>query len=144
MVDTATDAEADVLGATVDDKEHGDKMQQQPVTVQPNKNFDNGGGTNYAQMQKNPYRIFANYNYCSSCGNHIHDDHTSATCKMPGPNCNCNETRQNTKERQGVPEDPECPCEVQVYENMNPENNVSIQDTSTRKIMFYIEAKHMN
>ena len=45
-------------------------------------------------MQKTPYHI-SNHTYCSSCGNHIHDDHTSPGFKTPGPNHNCNATCQN-------------------------------------------------
>jgi hypothetical protein len=63
--------------------------------MQPNVNFGASNGGNGFQSQKTPYRIFSNFNYCSSCGGHVHDDHTSATCKMPGPNHNRNATRQN-------------------------------------------------
>jgi hypothetical protein len=58
--------------------------------MQPNMNFGTGGA-----QQKTPYRIFDNWNYCHTCGGHISDDHTSATCMMPGPHHNCNATRQN-------------------------------------------------
>ena len=44
---------------------------------------------------QNPYRIFANNEYCHSCGPHVHDGHNSATCKMPGPNHNRNATLAN-------------------------------------------------
>jgi hypothetical protein len=66
------------------------QLQQQPNTIQPNMNFGTGGA-----QQKTPYRIFDNWNYCHTCGGHISDDHTSATCMMPGPHHNCNATRQN-------------------------------------------------
>ena len=55
-------------------------------------NFGNGatGGA-----QKTPYRIYANYKYCHTCGGHVSDDYTSATCNMPGPNHNRIATRQS-------------------------------------------------
>jgi hypothetical protein len=70
-------------------------MQQQQTTMQPNKNFGNNGGGNLTRTPKNPYRIYANYNYCHTCGCHVHDDHTSATCKTPGPHHNRNVPHQN-------------------------------------------------
>ena len=71
------------------------QLQQLHSTMQPNVNFGASGGGSATQTQKTPYRIFSNYNYCKSCGGHIHDDHTSMTCKTPGPNHDRNATRQN-------------------------------------------------
>ena len=63
--------------------------------------FNNGGGGNGGQRYNNnnsgrnnnnnnfdPRRWFENNNYCATHGCHVEDDHTSATCKMPGPNHN--------------------------------------------------------
>merc|ERR1712194_637679 len=68
------------------------QLQQQPNTMQPNMNFGNGAT---GRAQKTPYRIYANYNYCHTCGGHVSDDHTSATCNVPGPNHQRSATRQN-------------------------------------------------
>lgn len=58
---------------------------------QPKTNFGNGGGINTRVININCY--YDNPNYCSSCGSHVKDDHTSIACTTPGPNHNCNTTR---------------------------------------------------
>ena len=54
-----------------------------------------GGNGMAGNTQETPYRIFSNYNYCHTCGGHVSNHHTSATCKTPGPNHNRNTTEQN-------------------------------------------------
>ena len=43
-----------------------------------------------------PYRWYENQNYCHTHGHHIENNHTSQTCKRPGPNHNPNATKFNT------------------------------------------------
>ena len=62
-------------------------MQQMPAVQQPNRSFIN--------TNQNPNRFCDNPNYCSTCGGHVKDDHTSMTCTTPGPHHNFNATRAN-------------------------------------------------
>jgi hypothetical protein len=64
---------------------------------QPTMNY---GGTGGGQQQNicpppNPYKRWENWNYCSSHGGDIDDNHTSATCGKPGPMHNPNASRAN-------------------------------------------------
>ena len=52
------------------------------------------GQGEHTETQRNRI-LFSNYNYCHFCGGHAGNNHTSATCKTPGPNHNHNVTRQN-------------------------------------------------
>ena len=52
------------------------------------RNNNSNNGRNNGRMDFDPRRWFENTNFCSTHGFHVEDDHTSATCKMPGPNHN--------------------------------------------------------
>ncbi len=61
---------------------------------QPNMKY---GGTGGSQQQNicpppNPYKLWEIWNYCSSHGGDVDDNHTSATCGKPGPMHNPNAT----------------------------------------------------
>jgi hypothetical protein len=65
---------------------------------QPTMNY---GGTGGGQQQNihpptNPYKRWENWNYCSSHGGDVEDNHTSATCSKPGSMHNPNAARANT------------------------------------------------
>ncbi len=63
---------------------------------QPTMNY---GGTGGGQQQNirppNPYKQLEYWNYCSSHGGDVDNNHTSVTCGKPGPMHNPNATRTN-------------------------------------------------
>jgi hypothetical protein len=64
---------------------------------QPTMNYGgtSGGQQNNICPPPNPYKRWENWNYCSSYGGDVDDNHTSATCGKPGPMHNPNATRAN-------------------------------------------------
>ena len=63
------------------------QMQQMPIVQQPNQSFGN--------KNMNANRYYDNPNYCSTCGSHVEEDHTSMTCTTPGPRHDINATLAN-------------------------------------------------
>ena len=95
MADAAVDAVAGVTGATANGKERGNKCIRNSKPCSQT-HISATVGKKAMDVCKITHIIsFSNYNYCSSYGNHIHDDYTSATCKMPGPNHNHIATHHN-------------------------------------------------
>jgi hypothetical protein len=64
---------------------------------QPTMNYGGTGGGQQQDMHSspNPYKRWENWNYCSSHGGDVDDNHTSAMCGKPGPMHNPNATRAN-------------------------------------------------
>ena len=61
----------------------------------------NGGGygignQNLSGQSPTPIKCFDNWNYCSTHGGNLDNNHTSATCARPGENYQCAATRTNT------------------------------------------------
>ena len=66
-------------------------MQQAPYCSPTGNTMPNSSG-----KTPTPYRWYENQNYCHTNDNHIENDHTSQTCKRPGPNHNSGATKFNT------------------------------------------------
>ena len=66
-------------------------MQQAPYCPPAGNTMPNSSG-----KAPTPYRWYENQNYCHTHGHHIENDHTSQTCKRPGPNHNPNTTKFNS------------------------------------------------
>jgi hypothetical protein len=64
---------------------------------QPTMNYGGTGGGQQHNMHPppNPYKRWENWNYCSSLGSDVDNNHTSATCGKPCPMHNPNTTRTN-------------------------------------------------
>ena len=57
-------------------------MQQAPYCSPVFNAMSSSGG----KIQPTPHRAFENQNHCFIHGHHAQNDHTSQTCKTPGPN----------------------------------------------------------
>jgi hypothetical protein len=64
---------------------------------QPTMNYGDTGGGQQQNIPPppNPYKQWENWNYCSSHGGDVDNNHTSMTCGKPGPMHNPNATHTN-------------------------------------------------